>query len=263
MRSLRGFSLIELLVVIAIIAIVIALLLPVLSAVNAAARTAQCKSNLRQMITVFNAYTSENKGTMVVNSVIYPAPSVGTYYWFGWTDNGVPISNRLMVTSQGLLASYLGASVGTGLQCPDFPYDDPNFTAKFSKRSANYGLNRYLSPLRTDVPPSYKSSQVLHSAATVVFADGVQMDGLAGPLGFSEPFFLDIELIGSPPTSSGYGGFVQWRHRQTANVAYLDGHVDSVNQKDGFVIHPLVGSYAVGNLTSGSVGPDTPYGSPQ
>jgi len=254
MRSIRGFTLVELLVVIGIITILIAILLPVLARVNEEAKTTQCKSNLRQMITAFNAYTSENKGTMVVNSVIYPPPVPGTYYWFGWANSGS------LDTSLGLLTAYLGASIGTGLQCPDFPYDGPNYVAKFSTHAVDYGLNKYLSPLRGSFPASYKSSQVLHSATTVVFADGVQMDGEVSLLGFSEPFFLDIE---QQKESYLYGGFVQWRHRQTANVAYLDGHVDAVNQKDGFIIHPNVGSYAVGNLTSGSVGPDTPYGSPQ
>ena len=44
-----GFTLIELLVVIAIIAILIALLLPAIQSVRSAARSTQCKSNLRQI----------------------------------------------------------------------------------------------------------------------------------------------------------------------------------------------------------------------
>ncbi len=48
-ERLNAFTLIELLVVIAIIAILAALLLPVLSRVKAAAKSAACKSNLRQI----------------------------------------------------------------------------------------------------------------------------------------------------------------------------------------------------------------------
>ena len=54
-----GFTLIELLVVIAILALLAALLLPVLTRAKAAAKSAACKSNLRQLGLALNMYVND------------------------------------------------------------------------------------------------------------------------------------------------------------------------------------------------------------
>jgi len=254
-----GFSLVELLVVIAIVAILIAFLLPALSAANSAARTTQCKSNIRQLVTAFILYVDANHGEMPPNGVNLISPEVE--YWFGLTNGAYPTTNRTLDPTQGMLGPYIGSSL-PALQCPDFPYDATNFVPKFAVQAADYGLNEYLSPLAI-AATTLNASHVRYPSTTVVFADGVQCDGLP-PNSFHEPFYLGIDFVGSTPSLSPYGGFVHWRHHNgSANAGYLDGHVDEVYQRDGYVSLPSVAGAAAGHLTTGDISASSPYGSPQ
>jgi prepilin-type N-terminal cleavage/methylation domain-containing protein/prepilin-type processing-associated H-X9-DG protein len=58
-RTGRGFTLVELLVVIAVIAILAALLLPTLAKAKHSAKSAGCKSNLRQLALALNMYVND------------------------------------------------------------------------------------------------------------------------------------------------------------------------------------------------------------
>ncbi len=91
-KSARGgFTLIELLVVIAIIAILVALLLPAIQSAREAARSTQCKNNLRQMGIGFMAFAEKDRaGRLCTGAFDYKRD--GAMDRFGWAQDLISIS---------------------------------------------------------------------------------------------------------------------------------------------------------------------------
>lgn len=114
-RKKTGFTLIELLVVISIIALLMATLMPALGKARQLAKTAVCKSNIKQILNFSNLYANDSAGRIISaypnEGILYgkfPQMSQGWVVWFG--------KDEIKVTA-GLKGKTVGYGYGFGKYC--------------------------------------------------------------------------------------------------------------------------------------------------
>ena len=237
-RRSRAFTLIELLVVIAIIAILIALLLPAVQAARQAARSTQCRSRLKQLTLAMHNYADTYRGQLLpykIDSVAqqtwveagYSGAVRGTIrYWFGEVNEDLVDPAQQLDFSRGYLSPYMETN-RAAFQCPDFGPDQVDLV-RFGHMASGFGYNSQLGPGTTydanwppsldgSTPVAYRFRDVMQSTRTIAFADSAQVK-----------FTLELEENWRlEPPSANYPT-VHFRHSgQTANVAFLDGHVET------------------------------------
>jgi prepilin-type processing-associated H-X9-DG protein/prepilin-type N-terminal cleavage/methylation domain-containing protein len=228
----RAFTLVELLVVIGIIAVLIALLLPTLSAARESAKTVQCLSNLRQLTTAAHTYAIEYHGFYPI--AYYSASDPDHAYSYNWDFTLVQDNATGQRTVRpGLL--WPGTSAAPVQHCPSFegssntlmdPYTGYNYNTSY----IGHGDQELV------VAPA-KVSQVKSPSTTALFGDAQSPNGANKFMRSPRPSPSDSNLSARPYGAQGF------RHRKQTNVAFADGHAQSIPERftAGQPVPPQIG----------------------
>jgi prepilin-type N-terminal cleavage/methylation domain-containing protein/prepilin-type processing-associated H-X9-DG protein len=206
-----GFTLVELLVVIAVVGILAALLLPALAHSKQSAFRAGCLNNLRQLSLATRLYWDDYRGEAF--RFRGPTTNGGDIFWFGWLERGAE-GERRFDPRQGALWPYLQ---GRGVEvCPSFNYASSRLKLKATGASYAYGYNLHLSTPSSR--PPVKLDALRRPADLALFADAAQVNTFQAPAAPDNPLLEEFYYV------NAYEPTAHFRHRDQANVVFVDGH---------------------------------------
>ena len=213
----RGFTLVELIVVVAIIALLVALLLPALSIAKANSEWAASQNNMRQIATLMQGYTTDNRDRVLPSEFDHrlPTSAPATTFFCGPMRKPDPTPPPIGTLRVGTWADILWSTAGMGT----FVMPDPAGAAE--NNPYNY---KYDSPDRL----VYEN----HS--------GFSKNILRSTVGMKKPFSSSSETDEATPWGTG------------ASKRELD-HPGYFAANNFFTAAPWLGTGGAGLATSGQL----------
>ena len=210
----KGFTLIELVVAIIVVALLASIVLPSLSAAKGIANQTACASNLRNMTLAVCLYAQENRNwlpTAEPPGREFP----DNRHWFMNADLLENMGTHFLKAGNG--APLGPPEDGTILICPT--HENPRLwrDGTVPAYGLSYGMNgTWGLGGRPDHLKRRRVDQFMDVSGAMVFMDARGVKAAPG-----------IVLYKGCPK-----GNIDFRHRGKANAAFLDGHVESVAEKD-------------------------------
>jgi prepilin-type processing-associated H-X9-DG protein len=226
-----AFTLIELLVIIAIIAILAALLLPTLAKAKEEGKSANCRSNLRELNICWELYADDNGGTLCPNDWVDTIDGSGSQLkQYSWCAGNARMDTTTSNIQTGLLYPY---DTSPGIyHCPSdmSTVQDANGIPQAQARTRSYNMSQSVNGLGLMIDPSsgypvdtiqpcfMKFSAITNPPPSrlFVFLDENELTLSDDQFGYPMPNYMPGYWWDMPSN----------RHNQGANFSFADGHVE-------------------------------------